>query len=307
VKFTAGREPGVLQASLGQGQVFAGAVERCLAVAGVARETLTDHTGLFCIRRAQGDTRHYFIANRGTNHFEGWLALATEAQSVALMDPLTARAGFAAVQTGADGRPRVFVQLPAGASLVLRTLADRPASSPTWKYWQPGGAAIELAGTWAVEFIQGGPDLPPGFQTSRLASWTELGGDAAQRFAGAARYRLQFDLPAKLTADAWLLDLGKVCQSARVRLNGRELGTLFVPPFSVVVESLKSEGNVLEVDVTNLAANRIRDLDQRKVNWKIMREINFVNINYKPFDAAGWPLTPSGLLGPVTLTPLRAL
>ena len=37
-----------------------------------------------------------------------------------------------------------------------------------------------------------------------------------------------------------------------------------------------------------------------------MREINFVNINYKPFDAAGWPLAPSGLLGPVTLTPLRA-
>jgi hypothetical protein len=48
-------------------------------------------------------------------------------------------------------------------------------------------------------------------------------------------------------------------------------------------------------------------MDQRKVPWKIMREINFVNINYRPFDASNWPLTPSGLLGPVTLTPLRAL
>ena len=35
-----------------------------------------------------------------------------------------------------------------------------------------------------------------------------------------------------------------------------------------------------------------------------MREINFVNINYKPFDAANWPLTPSGLLGPVISTVL---
>ena len=59
--------------------------------------------------------------------------------------------------------------------------------------------------------------------------------------------------------------------------------------------------------MTNLAANRIRDLDRRKVDWKIMREINFVNINYKPFDASSWALTPSGLLGPVTLTPLRKL
>ena len=64
---------------------------------------------------------------------------------------------------------------------------------------------------------------------------------------------------------------------------------------------------MLELDVTNLAANRIRDLDQRGVPWKIMHEINFVNIDYKPFNAAAWPLTPSGLLGPVTLTPLRTL
>ena len=62
---------------------------------------------------------------------------------------------------------------------------------------------------------------------------------------------------------------------------------------------------MLELEVTNLAANRIRDLDRRQVLWKVMREINFVNINYKPFDASGWPLQPSGLLGPVTLTPLR--
>jgi len=38
-----------------------------------------------------------------------------------------------------------------------------------------------------------------------------------------------------------------------------------------------------------------------------MNEINFVNINYKPFDASNWPLTPSGLLGPITLVPLRTL
>jgi hypothetical protein len=70
---------------------------------------------------------------------------------------------------------------------------------------------------------------------------------------------------------------------------------------------LKAGRNVLELDVTSLAANRIRDLDRRKVDWKIMREINFVNIDYKSFDASAWPLAPSGLLGPVTLTPLKEL
>ena len=45
-----------------------------------------------------------------------------------------------------------------------------------------------------------------------------------------------------------------------------------------------------------------RDLDRRGVKWKTFRDINFVDLNYHPFDASRWPLTASGLLGPVTLT-----
>jgi len=61
---------------------------------------------------------------------------------------------------------------------------------------------------------------------------------------------------------------------------------------------------VLEIEVTNLSANRIRDLDRRGVPWKIFRDINFVNIDYRSFDASSWPVRESGLAGPVTLTPL---
>ena len=37
-----------------------------------------------------------------------------------------------------------------------------------------------------------------------------------------------------------------------------------------------------------------------------MREINFVDISYQPFNAADWNLTPAGLLGPVRLVSLQA-
>ena len=70
------------------------------------------------------------------------------------------------------------------------------------------------------------------------------------------------------------------------------------------LDGLKPRGNVLEIEVTNLPANRIRDLDVRKVPWKLMREINIVTVKYRPFDAAAWEVEPSGLLGPVTLVPL---
>ena len=65
------------------------------------------------------------------------------------------------------------------------------------------------------------------------------------------------------------------------------------------------EANVLEVEVTNVSANRIRDLDRRSVNWKNFHDINFVNQDYRPFDASNWPLYDSGLLGPVTMTAME--
>jgi hypothetical protein len=65
--------------------------------------------------------------------------------------------------------------------------------------------------------------------------------------------------------------------------------------------------NTLAIEVTNLASNRIRDLDQRKVNWKYFYDANVLGRNYRPLDASTWPLFDSGLLGPVTFTPLKRL
>ena len=100
-----------------------------------------------------------------------------------------------------------------------------------------------------------------------------------------------------------LLDLGEVKHVARVRLNGRDLGVVFMHPYRLPIPAglIRARENVLEVEVTNLAANRIRDLDRRKVSWRIFHDINLVSIAYRPFDASNWPLFDSGLLGPVKL------
>ncbi len=163
-----------------------------------------------------------------------------------------------------------------------------------------------------MKFILGGPTLPADFQTAKLASWTTFPDTNTQAFAGTAKYETTFDAPgsesrlqsARVNAglQTYSLNFGDVRQSARVRVNGKNYGTLITPPFRVVVDNLKPTGNTLEVEVTSVAANRIRDLDWRGVKWKIFHDINIVDINYKPFDAANWPLTDCGLLGPVTLT-----
>jgi hypothetical protein len=69
---------------------------------------------------------------------------------------------------------------------------------------------------------------------------------------------------------------------------------------------LKPTGNELEVEVTSTSANRIRDLDRRGVKWQNFHDINFVNQDYKPFNAANWPVADAGLLGPVTLSEVKS-
>jgi hypothetical protein len=136
-------------------------------------------------------------------------------------------------------------------------------------------------------------------------SWTELEDPEAKRFAGTARYRIIFDAP-RGRADAWLLDLGDVREAARVRVNGKPLGDVWALPFTLRIDApLQRRGNLLEIDVSNLPANRIRDLDLRKVDWKILKDINLVSLSYTKFDASGWDIAPSGLLGPVRLVPLK--
>ena len=117
--------------------------------------------------------------------------------------------------------------------------------------------------------------------------------------------RLDFDLP-ELAEGELILDLGSVNETCRVKVNGRSLGSSFFPPHRFDVSGRVKPGkNRLEVEVSNLAANRIADLDRRGVEWKRFHEINFVNVDYKPFDASGWKLQPSGLLGPVCLVPVK--
>ncbi len=288
----------------GNKRVRIGELEALLISSGVRREPLIDHEGLLCIRRVSAGGRDYFIANRSDRLLDDWVHVSFVGGTFALLDPLFNRVGRADVRGDWAAATGVRLQLPPGGSVILRCSHVEATNMPTWTYWESQAHLAPLAGTWHVKFLTGGPELPAPFTTDRLASWTELGDTNAQRFAGTALYSLKFDKPAP-AGKHWQLDLGKVCQSARVRLNGKDLGTLIIPPFRVVVSDLKPKNNLLEVEVTNVSANRIRDLDRRGVNWKNFNDINFVNLNYKPFNAADWPLTDSGLLGPVTLMPVE--
>ena len=292
---------GVQAATVGQGRILlADDVQQALDNEKISRETLAD-TGLKFIRRAVADGRYYYLVNHTAKPIDDWVTLSTAASSVLLLDPQTGHSGVAASQPQGN-TTRVRLQLPPGESVILKT-STAPASGPAWAYLVPSGAPQPLAGPWQLTFTNGGLALPKPQNLSKLISWPELPDASAARFSGQAEYTTTFTLPAKPAAD-YVLRLGDVRESARVWVNGHDVGILWSVPYERRIGAyLKKGRNELKIEVANLMANRIIDLDQRKVEWRKYHEINFVNLKYEPFNAANWAWQPSGLLGPVTLTP----
>jgi hypothetical protein len=298
---TASTARGAQSMIVGNGRVLVGDLSPALATVGVVPEELAGKFGAMLVRRKYASGRYYFVVNQTMATIDDWATLATPAQSVIAMDPMTGAVGIANTRAAGPDHLAVRIRLDPAESIILRTVQDQTISSASFEFDRPGTDARKLPGPWDVRFIAGGPTLPAPYQIPEPQSWT-LGKDPAlQSFAGTAVYSTVFDAPG---AGDLELDLGRVCHSARVRLNGNAVGTLIMNPYRLrlAAAALKPSGNHLEIEVTNLSANRIRDLDIRHVAWRIFHDINFVSIAYKPFDASKWPVMDSGLLGPVTIS-----
>jgi alpha-L-rhamnosidase len=306
VRFGTPDAGGIQEAIVGRGRVLRGGdLTRLLTHAGVRRERMVEQHLEFA-RRADARGRVYFISNPGERPVDGWVPIGIDAPAAQLFDPMDGRQGSALVR-GPVERREVYLQVPAGGTLIVA--ASPSIARERFESYRVHGPSVQLSGPWTVRFVKGGPTLPQELTIASLTSWTTFGEEAA-RFSGTATYAATFARPSTTQAK-WELDLGQVRESVRVRLNGRDVGTLIAPPFRLVLDDAQlTSTNLLELSVTNLSANRIRDLDRRGVAWKKFYNVNFparLPENRGPdglFTAAGWDPLVSGLLGPVRLTPL---
>ncbi|MFK7925823.1 MAG: glycosyl hydrolase [Bacteroidia bacterium] len=269
-----------------------------LRAAGIFPETLVN-TGLKFIRRAHAGQKIYYLVNHTSHPVNTFIPLQWKTDQVEIYDPLSGKTAKAIIRKEGS-TTQVKVNIPSGESLFLRTAELSELSD--WTYYEVAGDEVEIKGDWQIDFLKGGPNLPGKTSLSSLQSWTALSQDA-ENFSGTAQYTITFARP-NLEADNWQLNLGDVRESAKVWLNDIYLGSAWSVPFTLQTGILK-EKNKLVIQVTNLAANRIRAKEMRGEEWKIFHEINMVNKDYKKFDATQWDPMPSGLLGRVTITPLK--
>ncbi len=117
----------------------------------------------------------------------------------------------------------------------------------------------DVKGPWRVSFP---PHLgaPPEVTLAELISLHQHSEEGVRYFSGTATYTNRFHVDSGATGAGrrLYLDLGRVEVFAEVRVNGRNLGVLWKPPFRVdVTEAIHPGENNLEVLVTNLWPNRL--------------------------------------------------
>ena len=297
--------------SKGDGQILVGRdVADMLSVLDIFPEEMAQ-LGLWFnrVKRVQGTC--YLISNWSEKKIDRWVTIQSGEKQAAWFNPMNRQITKASIEKSNSRQSRVYLQLNPGETMILQgypyslDLTEEPI-------WGEPVSKTALEGEWSVNFIAGGPGLPAPYKTSELGSWTSQS-DELKKFSGTASYRIRFVRPA-VEAPAWELDLGRVCESAVVSLNGEKLGTLVGPAWKMIIDTKKlKDTNELEIHVTNLMANRVIDMDKRGENYKKFYNINFAARSRENlgedglFTAAGWEPLESGLIGPVSLSPVEFL
>jgi hypothetical protein len=175
-----------------------------------------------------------------------------------------------------------------------------------------------VKGPWQIRF-PAGQAAPLEITLDSLTSWSVDPNNGVRYFSGTATYFKTLAISEGKPDRRLTLDLGRVEVMARVRLNGKDLGILWKPPYCVDITGAARTGdNKLEIEVVNLWVNRLIGDEQlpedseRNPNGTVkvwpawLREGKPSPTGRQTFSSwrlwkADDPLQDSGLLGPVTL------
>ena len=279
-----------------------------------APDSATEAEKVDYIHRQDGATDIYFVANRGEQPLRARMRFRVKGKTPEFWDPRDGTVRWLPEWRALeDGRMEVPLELEAfGSGFIV--FHEGPTAGPVRRAdghrrnFPIFESCAEITGPWEVTFDPAWfyPDTGAGSKRvfAKLDDWSQRPEEAVRYYSGAATYRTSFDGPSGLTGQGkeWFLSLGDVREMARVRLNGRDLGVVWSPPWRVRIPAgvLLAKGNRLEIEVVNFWPNRLMG-DARLPLGQRRTRTNISKFDQPKGDAHYTALMPSGLLGPVTL------
>lgn len=273
-------------------------------------EEMKTKLGLKIIRRSNSIGHHYFIANLTDHDIKATVKPATGERNALWYNPMTDEFNRADVYNNG-----IMINLRSGESRILLSsgrplndwgISDSIARATYRKYADEDSRAIDITKEkWSLSFTEEAPRVKQRYKLNRLQTWESLG-DSAAVTMGTGVYTTSFKLSAEDSRRNWQIDLGDVRESARVYINDIYVGCAWAVPFVLDCKNALRKGrNTIRIEVTNLPANRIADMERRGIKWRKMKEINMVDINYKKTTYENWAPVASGLNGSVILREIK--
>lgn len=255
---------------------------------------------LRAIRRSNDKGHHYFIANLTPADVDEYVALAVKWHDAIWFNPLNGERHAAEKRDG-----RIRIALKSGESMILETFAT-PVSGGLQARPSATGKVKTVDTPWTLAFDSATPKVDKTWKLDKPQTWESLDDDSVKVTMGTGVYTTVVKLNKDEAGRRWAIDLGDVRESARVYVNGNFVGCAWSVPYVLDCKDYLRKGkNELRIEVTNLPANRIADMDRRGVKWRIMKDINVVDLSYKGVSYAGWEPVKSGLNSDVKLVELK--
>lgn len=268
-------------------------------------EKMKTELGLKLIRRSNDKGHHYFIANLTPNDIQAYTTLAVPMATAMWFDPMTGNRQRAEICGDS-----ILVNLRSGESIILQTfnhkdetLSKELASLPVRCEWKKTSPIVKTLNNWKLSFTEATPAIFKTYNLDTTKAWENLD-DSTRTLMGTGVYECTINLSAAelKKGNSWTIDLGDVRESARVYVNDSLIGCAWAVPYRLSFANLLHKGNnKIRIEVTNLPANRISELDRQGYKWRKFDEINVVDINYKKTSYADWTPVASGLNSEVKL------
>ncbi len=268
-------------------------------------EKMKTELGLKLIRRSNDKGHHYFIANLTPNDIQAYTTLAVPMATAMWFDPMTGNRQRAEICGDS-----ILVNLRSGESIILQTfnhkdeaLSKELASLPVRCEWKKTSPVVKTLNNWKLSFTEATPAISKTYNLDTTKAWENLD-DSTRTLMGTGVYECTINLSAAelKKGNSWTIDLGDVRESARVYINDSLIGCAWAVPYRLSFANLLHKGNnKIRIEVTNLPANRISELDRQGYKWRKFDEINVVDINYKKTSYADWTPVASGLNSEVKL------
>lgn len=263
-------------------------------------ELMKSKFGLSAIRRKNDSGHHYFIANLTPNDVNARIPLTVTMKDARWFNPLNGE-----IYKTDINNEGILVDLKSGESMILQTYNNvLPTNDIEQIKFE--GTEKQLTDKWSLSFTESEPAINSTYTLDNIQTWETLNNDTAKIMMGTGVYTTTVNMTKEEAKAKWAINLGDVRESARVYVNDTFVGCAWSVPFILdCKDAFKAGKNTLRIEVTNLPANRISEMDRQGVKWRKFDEINVVDINYKKTSYANWEAVKSGLNTSVTLLKLK--